>query len=77
MPRTVTPFLNVTVPVGVPLNCGVTVAVNVTDCPETEGLTAELTVVVVEALLTVCETAPLVEPLKLLPLLPHPDPLSV
>ena len=39
-------------PVGVP-KLLVTVAVKVTDCPKTEGFADELTVVVVEALLTV------------------------
>jgi len=45
-----------TVPVGVPVPgaVAVTVAVKVTDCPKTEGLTEELTAVVVLALLTVC-----------------------
>jgi hypothetical protein len=34
VPRTNVPFfVNVTVPLGVPPNCNVTAAVNVTDCP--------------------------------------------
>jgi hypothetical protein len=48
--------MKVTVPVGVPAPGGtaLTVAVNVTDWPETDGLAPELTEVVVEALFTVC-----------------------
>src|SRR6266516_4835510 len=48
-------IVNVTVPLGVPAPgaTAATVAVNVTDWPETEGLTDEVTVVVVSALLTV------------------------
>ena len=44
VPRTLAPSLNVTVPVGTPVPgaVGDTVAVNVTPCPNTEGLT-ELT----------------------------------
>ena len=45
VPRTLPPFLNVTVPVGVPV-C-VTVAVNVTDCPNIDGFFEEATLVVV------------------------------
>lgn len=37
LPRTVVPFLNVTVPVGVPDKVGVTVAVKVTDLPTAAG----------------------------------------
>lgn len=69
VPKVVAPSLNVTVPEGVPLPGDVaeTVAVNVTDCPETEGLWSEVTPVVVSALFTVCETAgEFVLPLKLL-----------
>ena len=76
MPRIAAPSLKVTVPEGVPVNWGVTVAVNVTDCPETEGFDGEARVVAVEALLTICEIAALVVPLKLFELL-HPDPVSV
>src|SRR6266404_5675800 len=52
----VAPSLKVTVPVGVPL-VPLTAAVNVTDWPNTEGFSEELTVVVVEPLLTVCVNA--------------------
>jgi hypothetical protein len=39
VPSTTAPFLvNVTVPVGVPPNCGVTLAVKVTDWPTSDGL---------------------------------------
>ena len=37
-PSVVAPSLNVAVPVGVPVPEDVTVAVNVTDCPEIDGL---------------------------------------
>lgn len=46
VPNVFVPSLNVTVPVGVPPAL-VTVAVKVTDCPKTEGLADEVTVVVV------------------------------
>ena len=51
VPRVTVPSRNVTVPVGVPVAGGltVTVAVNVSDCPNTDGLTDEATVVVVGA----------------------------
>jgi hypothetical protein len=42
----VAPSLNVTVPVGVPA-ADVTVAANVTDCPEVDGFGEELTLVAV------------------------------
>ena len=47
MPSVVAPSLNVTVPVGVPApgRSTVTVAVNVTDWPKTEGLAEEVSVV--------------------------------
>ncbi len=52
-PRMVVPFcVNVTVPIGVPPNCGVTVAVNVTDCPIVEGFGDKSRVVVVVSLTT-------------------------
>ncbi|MGX1855123.1 hypothetical protein [Streptomyces sp. NPDC055299] len=56
---------NVTVPVGVPAPgaTGATVAVNVTDCPTTDGSGDELTVVVVDACPTVWVSVP-VEPVK-------------
>ena len=50
----VAPSVKVTVPVGVPVAgaTAATVAVNVTACPNTEGLGAEVTVVLLEALFT-------------------------
>ena len=50
------PSKNVTVPVGVPAPgaTGETVAVNVTDWPNTEGFCDEVTAVVVSALFTTC-----------------------
>ena len=56
VPSVVAPSLNVTVPVGVPAPgaVAVTVAVKVTDWPNTDGLTEEATPVLVPALLTVC-----------------------
>jgi hypothetical protein len=56
VPSVVAPSLNVTVPVGVPA-VDVTVAVNVTDCPNVDGFSAEVSAVAVAALLTTCETA--------------------
>jgi hypothetical protein len=50
----VPPSRNVTVPVGVPLTWGVTVAVNATVCPKTDGFSELATVVVVVALLIDC-----------------------
>jgi hypothetical protein len=44
--RTADPSLKVTVPVGVPA-AAVTVAVNVTDCPEIDGLVLEVKEVLV------------------------------
>jgi len=57
--NTVNPFLNVTVPLGVPPpgETAATVAVKVTDCPKTDGLCEEVTEVEVAALFTVCESA--------------------
>ena len=51
VPRVFAPSLKVTVPVGVPTPAvpAFTVAVNVTGCPDTEGLTEEVTPVVEEA----------------------------
>jgi hypothetical protein len=40
--------------VTLPLNCGVTLAVKVTDCPEFDGFREEANAVVVVALLTTC-----------------------
>src|SRR2546429_8941009 len=55
VPRVLDPSLKVTVPVGVPAPglFAVTVAVKVTDCPDTDGLADELTHVVVPAFVTV------------------------
>ena len=64
VPRVVAPSRNVTVPVGVPPD-PVTVAVKVTDCPETVGLTLDYTTVVVLTLFTVCVSAVLVLVLKI------------
>jgi hypothetical protein len=62
------PSLNVTVPVGVPVpgEVAVTVAVRVTDWPDTEGLTDDARTVPLLALVTVCVTTPEVLVLKLL-----------
>ena len=51
--------MKVTVPVGVPLlgATALTVAVNVTDWPKTEGFCEEVSVVVVLAWFTACESA--------------------
>jgi hypothetical protein len=63
----VAPSRKLTAPVGVPAPGAttVTVAVNVTLWPKTDGLADEARVVVVFALLTTCETAVLVLVLKL------------
>src|SRR5207247_320158 len=55
VPRVLEPSLKVTVPVGVPAPglLAVTVAVKVTDCPDSDGLAEELTSVVVLAFVTV------------------------
>jgi len=55
VPSTVAPFLNVTTPVGVPPPgaTAATVAVNVTDWPNTDGLCEEITTVELPALFTV------------------------
>jgi hypothetical protein len=58
--KTVNPFLNVTVPVGVAVagETGATVTVKVRDWPNTDGLCEELTdEVEVAALFTVCDSA--------------------
>jgi hypothetical protein len=47
VPNTVTPFLKVTKPAGVPVGAGVTVAVKVTSCPAVAGFGATVKVVVV------------------------------
>ena len=51
VPSTVAPELNVTVPVGVTV-AEATVVVNLTDCPNVDGLREETTVVVVVARFT-------------------------
>ena len=66
VPIVVVPSLNVTVPVAVLPALFVTVAVRLTDCPKTDGLGVDVTVVTVFALLTVCVMAADVLPLKLL-----------
>ena len=53
VPNVADPFLNVTVPVGIPPEVEFTVAINATFCPNADGLTPELIVVVVAGLLTV------------------------
>ena len=68
VPSEIVPFLKVTVPLGVPEVAGLTVAVNVTDCPDTEGFAEEtrLVVVAVELLLVMfCVSAGEVLPVKL------------
>ena len=68
--RVVAPCVKVTVPVGVPAPgaTAATVAVKVTTCPKTEGLAVELTVVLVESLLTTCgEPESVPEPVLKLP----------
>jgi hypothetical protein len=52
LPMIMVPFLNVTVPLGVPLYCGATVAMKVTDSPAVGVFTDETSVVVVLARFT-------------------------
>src|SRR5712691_238329 len=66
VPRMVVPSLKVTVPVGVPVVAGVTVAVKVTDCPETDGFAEEAPCVEMPPLLTVCARGADMRVLKLL-----------
>jgi hypothetical protein len=54
VPIVVVPSRKVTIPVGVPIELLLTVAVNVTDCPVVEGLIDEVTTVVVVVTVTVC-----------------------
>lgn len=61
-PKSVPSILNCTAPVALD---GVTVAVNVTDWPKTDGLAEEVIDVVVEAGLTTCDRAGDVLPKKL------------
>ena len=65
--RAVVPSMNTTLPVGTPTPglTALTVAVKVTLWPNKEGLVAEVTLVLLPALLTVCVTAPDVLVLKL------------
>jgi len=62
--RVAAAFFKMTVPVGVPVNCGDTVTVKVTGCPGAEGFAEETTVEVVVALVAepdnamVCELPP-------------------
>src|SRR6266581_2818965 len=65
VPSVVVPSLKVTVPVGVPRLWSETVAVKVTDWPNTEGFVEEVNVVVVLSLLTVCVSVGEVLPLTL------------
>src|SRR5436190_3258483 len=60
------PSLKSTVPLGVPAPgaVAVTVAVKVTDWPNTDGFAEDVTAVVVEAWLTTCDTAELVLVMK-------------
>src|SRR5204862_36269 len=66
VPRVLDPSLKVTVPVGVPAPglFAVTVAVKVTDCPDTDGLADELTNVVVPAFFTIWLSVVEMLPLK-------------
>jgi len=59
VPSVVEPSMNVTVPVGTPAPgaLAATVAVNVTDCPKTEGLAADDTELLVADWFTVCVNA--------------------
>ena len=68
VPSVVAPSRNVTVPVGVPEpgKSALTVAVNVTAWPKTDGFAEEATVVELFARLTVCVMAVEVLELKLL-----------
>jgi len=67
LPMFVAPSRKLTAPVGVPAPGAVTVtvAVKVTDCPNTDGFAEDVRLVLVFALLTTCETAVLVLVLKL------------
>jgi hypothetical protein len=66
VPRVVVPSRKVTVPVGVPVpEVGATVAVNVTDCPKTDGFADDVTVVVVPVVPTDWVRTALVLVLKL------------
>ena len=58
-PKLVAPSAKVTTPVGVPVPLIVTVAVKVSACPATEGLTDVTSAVLLVALPTVWVSAPL------------------
>jgi hypothetical protein len=66
-PKFVPSILNWTVPVGLPAPgaTGATVAVNLTDCPDADGFCDDVTVVVVLAWFTTCDSAVEVLPAKL------------
>jgi hypothetical protein len=68
VPRVVAPSKNVTVPVGVPAPgaTALTVAMNTTDWPNTEGFTVDVTAVELDAWFTVWVTAAETLPVKLL-----------
>ena len=57
VPRVAVPFLKVTVPLGVPEAAALTVAVNVTSSPDTDGFTEEASVTDDPSLLTVCDNS--------------------
>ena len=60
--RRVAPSKKVTVPVTLPLNCGATLAVKVTDWLKLEGFTEDISKTVVVALLTVWVVVPVAGP---------------
>jgi hypothetical protein len=66
VPNVVAESRKVTVPVGVPVNCGVTVAVKVTVWPKIDGFNELVTALELVALFTVCVIAAEVLLLKLL-----------
>ena len=68
LPKSVAPSMKLTLPVAAPVPGGTTetVAVKVTDCPKTEGLVPDATLVVVATLLTTWASAGVdVPPVKL------------
>jgi hypothetical protein len=65
IPKVEVPSRNVTVPVGVPVNCGVTVAENVTVCPNTDEFNALDSMIELVALVTVWVSGVAVLELKL------------
>jgi hypothetical protein len=64
VPKVEVPSRNVTVPVGVPVNCGVTVAENVTVCPNTDGFSELDSMIELLAKVTVCVSGAAVLELK-------------